>query len=86
MELVVETGNAPMPRSRPVKRLSERVAHVRTQLVDLLDRGWMQDSTAGHLPPGWGICCDYRGLHAISRPAVEPLPHMDALLDGARAG
>ncbi len=28
----------------------------------------------------WRICCDYRGL--ISRPAVEPLPHMDAPLDG----
>ena len=32
----------------------------------------------------WRICCDYRGLNAITRPAVEPLPHIDALLDGTR--
>ncbi len=30
------------------------------------------------------ICYDYRGLNAITRPAVEPLPHIDALLDGTR--
>jgi hypothetical protein len=35
MELVIETGDAPMPRSRPVKRLSEgELAELRTQLVD----------------------------------------------------
>ena len=32
----------------------------------------------------WCICYDYRGRHAITRPAVEPLPHIDALLDGTR--
>ena len=94
MELVLETGDAPMPRSRPVKRLSEgELAELRTQLVDLLDRGWIQHSTAGHAasvvfarkPDGtWRICYDYRGLNAITRPAVEPLPHIDALLDGTR--
>ena len=94
MALVIETGDAPMPRSRPVKRLSEgELAELRTQLVDLLDRGWIQHSTAGHAasvvfarkPDGtWRICYDYRGLNAISRPAVEPLPHIDALLDGTR--
>ena len=94
MELIIETGNAPMPRSRPVKRLSEgELAELRTQLVDLLDRGWIQHSTAGHAasvvfarkPDGtWRICYDYRGLNAITRPAVEPLPHIDALLDGTR--
>jgi len=69
MELVIETGDAPMPRSRPVKRLSEgELAELRAQLVDLLDRGWIQhssDSTAGHAasvvfarkPDGtWRIC------------------------------
>ncbi len=46
MELELETGDAPMPRSRPVKRLSEGgLAELRTQLVDLLDRGWIQHST-----------------------------------------
>jgi hypothetical protein len=46
---VIETGDAPMPRSRPVKRLSEGgLAELRAQLVDLLDRGWIQHSTAGN--------------------------------------
>ena len=49
MELELETGGAPMPRSRPVKRLSDgELAELRTQLIDLLDRGWIQHSTAGH--------------------------------------
>ena len=94
MELELETGDAPMPRSRPVKRLSDgELAELRAQLVDLLERGWIQHSTAGHAasvvfarkPDGtWRICYDYRGLNAITRPAVEPLPHIDALLDGTR--
>ena len=94
MELELETGDARMPRSRPVKRLSDgELAELRAQLIDLLDRGWIQHSTAGHAaavvfarkPDGsWRICYDYRGLNAITRPAVEPLPHIDALLDGTR--
>ena len=77
-----------------MKRLSDgELAELRTQLIDLLDRGWIQHSTAGHAaavvfarkPDGtWRICYDYRGLNAITRPAVEPLPHIDALLDGTR--
>ncbi len=49
MELELETGSAPMPLSRPVKRLSNgEIAELRAQLIDLLDRGWIQPSTAGH--------------------------------------
>jgi hypothetical protein len=49
MELELETGNAPMPRSRPVKRLSDgELAELHAQLMDLLDRSWIQHSTAGH--------------------------------------
>ncbi len=90
----LETGDARMPRSRPVKRLSDgELAGLRAQRIDLLDRGWIQHSTAGHAaavvlarkPDGtWRICYDYRGLNSITRPAVEPLPHIDALLDGTR--
>ena len=32
----------------------------------------------------WRICYDYRGLNAITRPAVEQLTHIDALLDSTR--
>jgi hypothetical protein len=62
MELVLETGGAPMPRSGPVKRLSAgELAELRTQLVDLLDRGWILHSTAGHAAsaPG-GVRADAR--------------------------
>ena len=42
-------------------------------------------SSTRRKPDGsWRICYDYRGLNAITRPAVEPLPHIDALLNGAR--
>jgi hypothetical protein len=99
MELELETGDARMPRSRPVtrKRLSARdgeLAELRAQLIDLLDRGWIHHSTAGQAavvfarnlkPDGsWRICYDYRGLrlNAITSRAVEPLPHIDVLLDG----
>ena len=94
IELVLETGNRPMPRTRPIKRLSEgELAELRRQLTDLLARGWIQHSTAGHAasvvfarkPDGsWRICYDYRGLNAITEPLVEPLPHIDALLDETR--
>jgi hypothetical protein len=30
------------------------------------------------------VCYDYRGLNAITEPQVEPLPHIDALLDETR--
>ena len=83
-----------MPRTRPLKRLSAgELAELRCQLRDLLDRGWIQHSTAGHAasvvfarkPDGsWRICYDYRGLNAITEPQVEPLPHIDALLDETR--
>ena len=37
-----------MPRSRPLKRLSDgELAELRAQLVDLLDRGWIQHAAAG---------------------------------------
>jgi hypothetical protein len=94
IELVLETGDRPMPRTRPIKRLSEgELTELRRQLLDLLDRGWIQPSTAGHAasvvfarkPDGsWRICYDYRGLNAITEPLVEPLPHIDALLDETR--
>jgi hypothetical protein len=83
-----------MPRTRPPKRLSEgELAELRRQLRDLLDRGWIQHSTARHAasvvfarkPDGtWRICYDCRGLNAITEPQVEPLPHIDAILDETR--
>ena len=86
-----------MPRTRPLKRLSEgELAELRRQLHEpLLDRGWIRPSTAGHwhaasvvfarkADGSWRICYDYRGLNAITEPRVEPLPHVDALLEQTR--
>ena len=77
MELELETGGVPMPRSRPVKRLSEgELSELLAMLIDLLDRGWIQLSAAGHAAAvvfarkadgSWQICYDYRGLDAITR-------------------
>jgi hypothetical protein len=50
VELVIDTGDAPMQRSRPVKRLSRgELAELRTQLVDrdLLDRWWVDPALDG---------------------------------------
>ena len=91
IELVVETGNLPMPRTRPIKRWE--LAELRRQLTCLLARGWIQHSAAGHAPSvvfarkpdgSWRICYDYLGLNAITEPLVEPLPHIGALLDETR--
>ena len=94
MELELKTSDARMQRSRLMKRLSDgELVELCAQLIDLLDRGWVQHSTAGQAawavfarkPDGtWSICYDNRGLNAITRPAVEPLPQIDALLDGTR--
>jgi hypothetical protein len=81
-----------VPRSRLVKGLWKGgLAELRAQLADLLDRWWIQHLMACHAasvvfarkPDGtWLLCYDYRGLIAISQPAVEQLQHIDALLDG----
>jgi hypothetical protein len=42
MALELESGDAPMPRSHPVQRLSDgELAELRAQLMDLLDRKWI---------------------------------------------
>ena len=83
IELELETGDHRMPRSRPIKRLSEgELAELQAQLTDLLDRGWIQHSTAGHAasvvfarkPDGsWRICYDYSSLNVITRPCCRTI-------------
>ena len=79
--------------SFPSGFLMASTRRLRSCHVNLLDHGWIQHSTAGQTanvmfackPDGSRlICYDQRGLNAIARPAVEPLPHIDALLDGTR--
>ena len=83
-----------MPRSRPLKRLSAgELEELRAQVNQLLDYGWIRHSTAGHAAAvvfarkpdnTWRICYDYRGLNAITRKAIEPIPPIEALLDATR--
>ena len=51
------------------------------------DRGMELELETGDRKPDGSrrICYHYRGLNAVTRPAVEPLPHTGALLDGTRA-
>jgi hypothetical protein len=93
-ELRIETGSAPMPRSRPMKRWSQgELDECRRQVALLLDNGWIRPSTASHAASvvfarkadgSWRFCQDYRGLNAITRRSVEPLPHVDQLVEETR--
>ena len=96
-ELHINTGTAPMPRSRPMRRWSiGELEECRKQVNHLLDMGWIRPSTASHAASivfarkadgTWRFCQDFRGLNAITARSVEPLPHVDQLVDethGAR--
>ena len=59
----------------------------------LLDNGWIRPSTASHAASvvsarkvngTWHCCQDYRALNAITQRSVEPLPHVDQLVDETR--
>ena len=66
----------------------------RKQLAFLLDQGWIVPSCASHAASvvfarkqdgTWRFCQDYRGLNAITQRSVEPLPHVDQLVDETRS-
>ena len=93
-ELHIDTGSHPMPRSRPMKRWSQgELDECRRQVTSLLDNGWIRPSRAAHAASvvfarkadgSWRFCQDYRGLNAITQRSVEPLPHVDQLVDETR--
>jgi Reverse transcriptase (RNA-dependent DNA polymerase) len=93
-ELRIDTETHPMPRSRPMKRWSQgELDECRKQVAFLLDVGWIVPSSASHAasvvfarrPDGtWRFCQDYRGLNTITQRSVEPLPHVDQLVDETR--
>ena len=85
-ELRINTGEHPMPRSRPMKRWSQgELDECRKQVASLLDQDWIVPSSASHAASvvfarkadgTWRSCQDYRGLNAITQRSVEPLPHV----------
>ena len=62
----------------------------------LLDQGWIVLSSAFHAASvvfarnlkddgTWRFCQDYSGLNAVTQKSVEPLPHVDQLIDETRS-
>ena len=75
-ELHIDTGDAPMHRSRPMKRFSQGdLEECRKQVAALLDNGWIRPSRASHATSvvfarkadgSWRFCQDYRGYPEVS--------------------
>ncbi len=87
MELVIETGDALMQRSRPVKRLSEGgLAELRTQLVDLLDHGWIQHSNSAkqNMLCRWCSCGSPMGRVASATTTGASMPSAGRLWSRSR--
>ena len=83
-----------MPRSRPMKRLSQGESEeCRQQITQLLNNRWIVPSRASHAASivfarkadgPWRFSQDFRGLNAITQRSFEPLPHVDQLVDETR--
>ena len=77
-----------------MKRWSQgELDECRRQVALLLDNEWIRPSTASHAASvvfarkadgTWRFCQDYRALNAITQRSVEPLPHVDQLVDETR--
>ena len=77
-----------------MKRWSQgELDECRKQVAFLLDQGWIVPSRASHAASvvfarkadgTWRFCQDYRGLNAITQRSVEPLPHVEQLVDETR--
>ena len=98
IELHIDTGSHPMPRSRPMKLWSQgKLEECSKQVARtfLLDQGWIIPSRTSHAASvvfarkangTWRFCHDYRGLNAIMQKSesVELLQHVDQLIDITR--
>ena len=63
------------------------------QVAFLLDQGWIIPSSASHAASvvfarkadeTWHFCLDYSGLNIITQKSVEPLQHIEPLIDETR--
>nr|CAB3489057.1 unnamed protein product [Digitaria exilis] len=91
IEFVIELqpGTAPISK-RPYRMPPAELAEMKTQLQDLLDKGFIRPSTSP-----WGcpaifvekkdhtlrMCIDYRPLNAVTIKNKYPLPRIDVLFD-----
>jgi hypothetical protein len=94
LELFIETGTQPVLRSRLMKRWQQassmsaanRWPFCQTRAGSFrpaLHTHWHRSCSRGSLT-GRGFCKDYRGLNAITQLSVEPLPHVDRLVQESR--
>ncbi len=93
-ELRIDTGDRPMPRSSQMKRLSQgELEECRQQITQLLNNRWIVPSRTSHAASivfarkadgTWRFCQDFRGLKDITQRSVEPIPHVDQLVDETR--
>ena len=91
VEFVIELipGTAPISW-QPYRMAPEELKELKTQLQELLDKGFIRPSSSP-----WGcpvlfidkkdntkrLCVDYRPLNAIISKNKYPLPHIDILFD-----
>jgi hypothetical protein len=77
-----------------MKRLSQgELEECRQQITQLLNNRWIVPSRASHAASivfarkadgTWRFCQDFRGLNVIPQRSVEPLPHVEQLVDEKR--
>ncbi|GBG74151.1 hypothetical protein CBR_g17864 [Chara braunii] len=88
-EIILEDGAVP-PRGCIYCMSEEELEVLRTQLDDLIDKGWTRPSCSPYGVPVFFVrkknkelrlCIDYRKLNAQTIKNVDPLPRIDDLLE-----
>ncbi|GBG87128.1 hypothetical protein CBR_g44585 [Chara braunii] len=88
-EIILEDGAVP-PRGCIYRMSEEELSVLRTQLDDLLEKGWIWHSSSPYGVPvlfvrkknkDLRLCIDYRKLNAQTIRNAGPLPHIDDLLE-----
>ena len=78
------------PASRIYPLSGPKLAELRAQLQELLERCFIRPSTSPFGPPilfvpkkddGWRLCIDYRALHKITVRNQHPLPRIDEMFE-----
>ncbi|GBG64054.1 hypothetical protein CBR_g40302 [Chara braunii] len=89
-EIILEDGAVP-PRGCIYRMSEEELKVLRTQLEDLIDKGWIRSSCSPYGAPvlfvrkknkELHLCIDYRKLNAQTIKNVGPLPRIDDLKSG----
>lgn len=90
-KIVLKEG-ATSIKSRPYPPSGEKLEAMRTQVADLVDKGWIRPSHLLWASPilfvpkaggEWRGCVDFRGLNAVTVDDAFPLPWVDVLLHKA---